>query len=115
MKFWNTSKRRRVGRRFAVAGLMLLVWVGTVALTVSPELHRLLHKDAQAPGHNCLITQIQQQPLLAGFSSVAAPTAVPVVAAAVCTPEVQFLPASDYHASPSRAPPVLLSSATVAG
>jgi hypothetical protein len=94
---------------------MLLVWVGTFALTVSPELHRLLHKDAQAPEHNCLITQIQQQPLLAGFSSAAAPAVAPVVAAAVCTPEVQFLPARDYRVSPSRAPPALLSSATVAG
>jgi len=94
---------------------MLLVWLGTVALTVSPELHHLLHQDAQGANHNCLITQIQQHPLLAGFAPIAAPAPAPVVVALVCSAEVQFLPARDYRVSPSRAPPSLLSSATVVG
>jgi len=94
---------------------MLLLWVGTLALTVSPELHHLLHQDAQNPGHNCLITQIQQHPLLAGFAIITAPAPAPVAIAAVSRAEVQFLPACDYRLSPSRAPPVLFSYPTVVG
>jgi hypothetical protein len=94
---------------------MLSLWLGTVALTVSPELHHLLHQDSQSPNHNCLITQIQQHPLLAGFAAVAALAPVPVVSALVSRPQIQFLPAGDYRVSRSRAPPFLLSSLTVAG
>src|ERR1019366_8782872 len=77
MKFWSTSKHPRWGGRLAVAALMLLLWLGTFALMVSPELHRLLHQDSQGLNHNCLITQIQQHPLLAGLTIPPAPPGVP--------------------------------------
>jgi hypothetical protein len=94
---------------------MLLLWVGTFALVVSPELHQLLHQDAQGPNHNCLITQIQQHPLLAGFTAISASVPASAAVAAACRAEVQFLPASDHRLSPSRAPPILFSSPLVAG
>ena len=106
VKFWGTTKYPRPGGRFAVAGLMLVLWLGTFALTVSPELHQLLHSDAQSPAHNCLITQIQQQPLLAGVAAITAPAPAPLEIAAACRAEVQFLPARDYQLPPSRAPPL---------
>jgi hypothetical protein len=115
VKFWSTSQHPKWGGRLAVAGLMLLLWLGTFALTVSPALHHLLHPDSQGPNHNCLITQIQQHPLLTGVAAIAAPAPVLVTAAAVCRAEVQFLPASDHRLSPSRAPPFLFSSPTVVG
>jgi hypothetical protein len=115
VKFWHTSQRHRVGRRFAVAGLMLLLWVGAFALTVSPELHHLLHPDAQGPDHSCLITQLRQQPLLAGFVIIAAPSPTSILLAAACSAEIEFLPACDYRVSPSRAPPFHLSAPTVVG
>jgi|ERR1035441_3392396 hypothetical protein len=115
MKFWSTSKHPRWGGRVAVAGLMLLLWVGTFALMVSPELHHLLHQDSQGLNHNCLITQIQQHPLLAGFTITTAPTLGPVSVATVWRAEVQFLPTVDYRLSPSRAPPFFFSSPTVVG
>jgi hypothetical protein len=115
MKFWGASKHPRWGGRVAVAGLMLLLWGATFALSVSPELHHLLHRDSQGAEHHCLITQIQQHPLLAGFAIITAPTPAPVAVAAVCLAEVQFLPASDYRLSPSRAPPFQFSSPTVVG
>jgi hypothetical protein len=94
---------------------MLLLWIGTFALTVSPELHQLLHPDAQGSDHNCLITQLQQHTLLAGFAAIIAALPAPVVGTAVCRAEVQFVPAFDYRLSPSRAPPFLFSSLTVVG
>jgi len=115
VKFWGTSRHPRWGGRLAVAGVMLLLWVGTFALTVSPELHHLLHQDSQSPNHNCLVTQIQQHPLLAGFAAIIAPLPAPVAETAACRAEVQFLPASDRRLSPSRAPPFLFSSPTVVG
>lgn len=105
----------RAQGRVAVAGLMLLLWAGTFALTMSPELHHLLHADSQAPNHNCLITQIQHQPLLAGIAAITAPAPTPVEVPADCLAETQFLPTCDYRLSPSRAPPFLFSLPTVVG
>ena len=115
VKFWSISKHPRAAGRLAVAGLMLLLWVGTFALMVSPELHHLLHQDSQGPSHHCLITQIQQHPLLAGFATITAPVLAPVEVPATGSAGVQFLPASDHRLSPSRAPPFLFSSPTVVG
>jgi hypothetical protein len=110
-----TSKRQRGVGQVAVALLMLLLWAGTYALTVSPELHRLLHRDAQEQNHNCLITHIQQQLLLAGLVPVTAPAPALVEVASVRPATPQFPPTHDYRLSPSRAPPHLFSSAAVAG
>jgi hypothetical protein len=115
MKFWSTARQSRWSGRAAVAGLMLLLWVGTFALVVSPQLHRLLHRDAQGPAHNCLITQIQHQQLLSGLAAVIAPVPGPAVPATDCRAEVEILPAGDYRLSPSRAPPFQFSSPTVVG
>jgi hypothetical protein len=109
VKFWSTSKYPRWGGRLAVAGLMLLLWVGTFALTVSPELHHRLHQDSQGPDHNCLITQIQQHPLLAGFATIVAPATAPITVAGVCRAEVQFLPASvTVHSLEAQRPEKLI-------
>jgi hypothetical protein len=86
---------------------MLFLWIATFALTVSPELHHLLHQDSQGSSHTCLITQLQQHQLLAGFTLVSAPVPALAIAARACAAEVQFLATIDYRLSPSRAPPAL--------
>src|SRR5204863_8121607 len=72
MKFCSTSKRYRMLGVPAV-GLMLLLWLGAFALTASPQLHRLFHRDAQSANHHCLVTQLQQHSLWASFSLAVAP------------------------------------------
>jgi hypothetical protein len=114
VKYWITAARRRGGGKVAVVGLMFLLWLGTFALAASPQLHRLLHEDADSAGHHCLITQIQQQPLLAGFVPVAIPAAPVADAGVVCRADFQFLHSCDYRLSPSRAPPAVIPT-TVAG
>jgi hypothetical protein len=94
---------------------MLLLWIGTVALAISPALHVLFHQDAQGPDHNCLITQIQQYPLLAGLVAITAPVPALVAVAMACCAKVQLLPACDCRLAPSRAPPLLFFSTTVVG
>jgi hypothetical protein len=115
VKFWSTSQHPKWGGKLAVARLMLLLWVGTFALTVSPELHHLLHQDSQGSDHNCLVTQIQQHPLLAGFAVITVPAPAQAAVASIPRAEVRFLPVCDYGVSPSRAPPFLFSSPTVVG
>ena len=99
----------------ALASLMLLLWLATLALVASPELHYLFHSKSQAADHNCLITQVQQHLLLAGFVVIAAPLPEPAACTSVHPVQVHFLPACDYRVSPSRAPPLLFSSSTVVG
>jgi hypothetical protein len=94
---------------------MLLLWLGTFALTASPELHRLFHADSKNADHRCLISQLQHHPLLAGFAAPVAPAAAPAGFAAACGFEFQFVPAQDSRLSLSRGPPSLVSSIPVAG
>jgi hypothetical protein len=114
VKFFTTSKQHRKSI-VAAAFLMLVLWLGTFALTALPELHILLHKDAQTLDHNCLITQLQQHSFTAtGVTLVVQPICLNHFAPA-CAAEFQFLPTGDYLLLPGRAPPALSSSALVVG
>ena len=106
MKRPSSSKQPRNGGRFAAVFVMLLLWLGLWALEVSPDLHHFLHKDAQDPNHECLITQLQHHSVIAGFVPVAVPT-VPADGKALVSP-CKFHPfvSLDYRLSPGRAPPV---------
>ena len=115
VRFWTASKRQRGIGKLAVAGTMLLLWLGTFALAASPQLHRLLHQDAQNLNHHCLITQIKQHSLLAVAATAMAPAPPPVGLGSVCCPASQFLPAFDYQVSFSRGPPAIFSSNKVVG
>jgi len=85
--------------------VMLLVWLGVCALEVSPELHHFLHRDAQSPAHNCLITQLQQHSIASGVASAVAPMAPVSWSPLVAHGQFQPFASFDYRLSPSRAPP----------
>jgi hypothetical protein len=94
---------------------MLALWLGVCALDVSPRLHLLLHRDAQSPGHACLVTQLQHHLLLPGFVAVLVPVA-PTLWGALpdnsdFTPPLLF----DYQIGYGRAPPSGFSSPAVVG
>jgi hypothetical protein len=84
---------------------MFSLWAAMCALEVSPELHRLLHKDAQSPVHNCLVTQFQHHSLLSGFVAAAAPALPDVSGVLVSSGDFQFRPSYDHRLPPARAPP----------
>src|SRR5438270_9815358 len=113
MKFCSPSKRYRMLGVPAV-GLMLLLWLGAFALTASPQLHRLFHRDAQSANHHCLVTQLQQHSLWASFAPAVAPV-TPTLGMWVCFSDFQALSHSYLRLSPSRAPPSAISSIPVAG
>jgi hypothetical protein len=115
VKFWTTSKRQRRAGKCAAAGLMFVLWLGSFLLASSPELHRLLHSDAQSPNHHCLVTQIKEHSVVSGCAALSAPVFTPTTFAPVRCAEFQFVPSCDYRLSPSRAPPSAFSSDTVAG
>jgi hypothetical protein len=94
---------------------MLVLWLLTCALAASPQLHRLLHKDAQSPNHGCLFTQISQH-LLApatGFVLGAKPEAS--AGMGMRLDEFELLPSFDYLLSDGRAPPPSFASNAVVG
>ena len=105
VKFWTIPKRQRNGSRLAAVAVMISLWVAMWALEVSPDFHRLLHEDAQNPGHTCLVTQFQHHLLLSGFVAAATPPLPVVSYAPLICGDFQFLPSYDYRLTPSRAPP----------
>src|SRR5262249_43327503 len=105
VKCWTTSRGKRGSGKVAVVSGMLLLWLGMFALAASPQLHRLLHKDAQDFQHQCLITQIKQQWLLAGCAAISLPVPQSSNFEAVLCADSQFVSADDFRLSPSRAPP----------
>jgi hypothetical protein len=107
VKFWATSARQRHGSRLAAVAVMVSLWAAMCALEVSPEFHRLLHKDAQNPGHNCLVTQFQNQSLLSGFVAAVAPPMPEVSGFLFGSADFQSLPSCDYRLPPGRAPPAV--------
>jgi hypothetical protein len=94
---------------------MLLLWLGLLGAAVSPQLHQLLHKDSQNPTHNCVVTQVQQQAFLGTCDRLVVSDPVLTSIGFVPLAETRIFPTTDYRLSPSRAPPSLFSSSTVAG
>jgi len=86
---------------------MFSLWVAMWALEVSPDLHRLLHEDAQSPNHTCLVTQFQHHLLLSGFVADATPPLPVASIAPLSAGDFRFLSAYDYRLPPSRAPPAV--------
>jgi hypothetical protein len=90
----------------ALAGFLVVLLLGYLALAASPSLHELVHHDAGSADHNCFIT------FFAGghITPAAAAQALVVVITlfgGVALLADRFAPAStDYCFSASRAPPV---------
>jgi len=115
VKAWTKSERQKNLATGAVTCLMLVLWLGTILLAASPQLHRLLHPGSQNADHVCLITQIQLHPFLVTLAPPAAPAPSFGPARAVHPLDFQFIPTCDHRLAPSRAPPSVSSSAMVVG
>jgi hypothetical protein len=99
-----SSGRRRLLAKSAIAGGMLLLWLGTQAVLTSPELHHFLHKDSRDPNHSCLITKLLEHSPTASATVIVVPLVVGVLLIlAVGSSELRS--ADDLRLSPSRAPP----------
>ena len=108
LKCLSTSKPQRRGGRLLAALFMLSLWAAVFTLELSPQIHLLLHEDAQNPAHNCLATQFQHQlslPVLA--TAIALPAPDLSVAYVGYGGVFQSRPSYDYRLSPSRAPPAV--------
>ena len=103
------AKHQSNGRLMAVF-VMLLLWLGLSALDFSPALHCLLHKDAQSPSHNCLVTQLQHHLVLPGTVVVLALAAPAAWGVGAGVGDFHSLRAADYLVSDDRAPPSFHSS-----
>ena len=100
----NRSLLPSRGVNFASVCLLVL-WTFLCLLSVSPQLHRWFHADAQSPGHQCVAVQLQKHQAL--FTPAPAPcveAAAPLVRR-LPFPLAQEFASFDYRLSPSRAPP----------
>lgn len=114
MKFWATPPQHRARGRLAGV-VMLTLWLGMFAVAVFPPLHRWLHGDAQGPGHQCVVTQVQQHLLPGASGPVAVPAAPGRVVPQPHGAETEMPGQADYRVSLSRAPPSFFSSSDVVG
>jgi hypothetical protein len=101
--------------RILIVGLMLVLWLGTMALAASPQLHQRLHKDSKSLTHECLVTLLSKSQLLAGVAGSLLVALIPIFFGWL-PPAASFHGLSfDYRLSPSRAPPACVCSLPVVG
>ena len=115
MHHWFEDKRQRGAGRLAVAGFALALWLATLALATSPQLHQRLHKDSQDPHHYCLFTQLNQHSLLATFAPRVAAEPPHLGALAPFIFASRSIPSFDQAVCHGRAPPSKLSHIAVVG
>jgi len=84
---------------------MLLLWALMWGLSASPDLHRLLHQDAQNPEHHCVATQLQHKSVLTGFVAVVVPAAPSGTLCPLHPCDARVVTLFDGRLSQSRAPP----------
>lgn len=98
-------RRQKIGKTAAASLLAALVLLLST-LGASPSLHKVIHDDADAQGHSCVITWF------ANGQVSSAPTAeiliglILLFAAVELLPVVLIPPSADYRFSSSRAPPL---------
>ncbi len=115
MRTWSRGNGRRGHPKVSATVLMFLLWLGTFALASSHHLHGLLHEDAQNAAHNCFVTQVQQQTVLAGSALVVVP-ALPLTFIGLLPSAISLVSADyNYRLSPSRAPPTGILTTIVVG
>lgn len=115
MRLWLADKRSRSVGRLAVAGFALALWLASVALAASPQLHHWLHQDSQDPHHYCLSTQLNQHSLLATFTPAVAAEPPQLTAPVLFIFASESISSFDYAVNHGRAPPLLFSRSAVVG
>jgi hypothetical protein len=100
-KVIKQSKFIKLASALLLAGLVLFL----TAAGASPSLHKLIHSDAGAPDHNCVIAVFSN-------GQVDSASAAPILILFVLLfggigllAESFLLPSADYRFSSSRAPP----------
>jgi hypothetical protein len=102
---WLRSDRGRQVSKLSAGGLMLALWLVTSVVAASPQLHQLLHKDAQSPQHYCLFNQLSQHSVAASSGFILAPKPPPSAGDRLVLNDFALLPSFDFVLSDGRAPP----------
>jgi hypothetical protein len=89
-----------------LSGLILFLSV----LAVSPQLHKLIHANADAASHNCAVTLFAKGQVAATVGALTLINLVLFSGDIALLSETVLLPQADYRFSSSRAPPVSASS-----
>ena len=101
------------GARLALSGLLIAVVVGLSALSSARFLHELVHPDADAPSHTCVIGTFASGHVESAGPVPVLPIPSPSSIPSVSLPSAAPLTEVDHRLGPSRAPPACLRSLVV--
>ena len=106
---------RRQNGKAAIVGIALFLWLYTFLLAGSPVLHALAHADSKSPKHECVVTLLTKGQLLCSGSPLVITREADVFCILPMGSATVRLPDVAYRLSPSRAPPVAVSSQALIG
>lgn len=90
---------------------MIFLWLATALLAAVPHLHHLLHEDAQNSEHQCVVSRIEEQSVLAEAPAVSPPLPCGPVFQPRLLVEPQFTSTLACLNFQGRAPPIAVLSA----
>jgi hypothetical protein len=96
-------------RRWAMAGLLLGLFLFVLAMTQSESLHHLVHVDSKQTSHQCAVTMLRGGQVDAPPPSTVSIPVPQVVAVVVFTQPSAIFVSFDFTLLPSCGPPALLS------
>jgi hypothetical protein len=104
----NIMKKVRLNtfRRLSAAASLALFLL-LVIFSSSEQLHKLIHPDADSPGHQCAITMLAQGQVNAPTSSLVVVAFVSALLFVLPPLRTSAVSAFDYRFSASRAPPLV--------
>ncbi len=91
-----------------LAGLLVVLVLVSSLLAVSPELHHRLHADSTQSDHQCALTILEHQQVLASEPQTLVPDCSLGLISFLRISHSAALPSFDYASAPSRAPPAVL-------
>ena len=91
-------------RAIAIGATLAVLLVAILA--ASPELHRLIHADAEHSDHECAVTLFLHGVEAASVALVSVALLPILIGRAVAVPEALFLLAPRHLLQPGRAPPL---------
>jgi hypothetical protein len=105
----------RTLRKPILSVLLSVVFLFSAAAAASNALHEVLHVDAKADHHVCLVSLFAHHQILSGDADLSFPIPSLVPVSFQVAEVSPTFPRVDVELAPSRAPPALLSSHQVVG
>jgi disulfide bond formation protein DsbB len=108
MNWVREIRKATANRHFWLGGMLLGLFLGVLALTISEAWHRAMHADACEPEHQCAVTMLHSGQVDVPVVEVT-PVCGKVWTGVALAAKLVFVPVVDFNLPPSCGPPALLS------